>query len=158
MQTSLFIAAYGRPVQSQLQTLPPEVKANVSKFILFKAKTDRRTREQIQPLLSGEQARDLAADIIAVARFYSVPIEFFLGVGAMENNYLDARGDLEHKVWKRRAKPGDIVLKRKRGRVLVLNYSIGVWQITRETLRYAHHLYLSDKRDYSLLPERLRPP
>ena len=41
---------------------------------------------------------------------------------------------------------------------MVSNYSIGVWQITRETLRYAHALYLADKRDYSQLPERLRPP
>jgi hypothetical protein len=33
-----------------------------------------------------------------------------------------------------------------------------VWQITRETLRYAHELYHKDKRDYSQLPARLRPP
>jgi hypothetical protein len=157
-QTTLFIAAYGKPLKSKLETLPPDkLTANVSKFILFKAKTDRRTREQLQPLPSGDQARDLAADIIAVAQFYSVPLDFFLGVGAMENNYLEVRGDLEHKVWKRRAQPGDIVLRRSRGRVLVLNYSIGVWQITRETLRYAHQLYLADERDYSQLPERLRP-
>src|SRR5512146_2418748 len=158
MQTALFIAAYSRPVKSKLETLPPaKLAANVSKFILFKAKTDRRTREQLLPLPSREQASDLAADIIAVAQFYSVPIDFFLGVGAMENNYLEVRGDLEHKVWKRKAQPGDIVLKRRRGRVLVLNYSIGVWQITRETLRYAHQLFLADKRDYSQLPERLCP-
>ncbi len=158
-QTTLFLAAYSKPVKSKLETLPPDkLAANVSKFILFKAKTDRRTREQLQPLPSGDQVRDLAADIIAVAQFYSVPLDFFLGVGAMENNYLEVRGDLEHKVWKRRAQPGDIVLKRRRGRVLVLNYSIGVWQITRETLRYAHQLYLADTRDYSQLPERLRPP
>jgi hypothetical protein len=62
------------------------------------------------------------------------------------------------KVCKRKAQPGDIVVKRKHGRVLVLNYSIGVWQITRETLRYAHQLYLADARDYPQLPERLRPP
>jgi hypothetical protein len=34
----------------------------------------------------------------------------------------------------------------------VLNDSAGVWQITRETLRYVH------RRDYSKLPEHLRPP
>jgi len=158
-QTELFLAAYSRPVQSKLETLPAaKLAANVSRFILFKAKTDRRTREQIQPLPSYEQTRELAADIIAVAEFYSVPLELFLGVGAVENNYLDVRGDLEHKVWKRRAQRGDIVLKRRRGRVLVVNYSVGVWQITRETLRYAHRLYKDDKRDYSQLPERLRPP
>ena len=34
---------------------------------------------------------------------------------------------------------------------------MGVWQITRDTLRRAHALYLRDKRDYSKLPPRLRP-
>jgi hypothetical protein len=40
----------------------------------------------------------------------------------------------------------------------VSDYSIGVWQITRETLRFAHDLYLKDKRNYTQLPEQLRPP
>jgi hypothetical protein len=78
----------------------------------------------------------------------------------MVNNYLSIRGDLTHSIWKRRAAKDDIVLKRRRRRVLVSNYSVGVWQITRETLRYAHALYLKDKdkRDYGELPERLVPP
>ena len=75
----------------------------------------------------------------------------------MENNYLNVDGDLEHTSWKRRAQKGDVVLKRHRRRVLVLNQASGVWQITRETLRYAHRLFLKDQRDYSLLPMRLRP-
>jgi hypothetical protein len=40
----------------------------------------------------------------------------------------------------------------------VLNDSAGVWQITRETLRYAHSLIEKDDRDYTSLPEHLRPP
>jgi hypothetical protein len=40
---------------------------------------------------------------------------------------------------------------------MVSDYAIGTWQITRETLRAAHQLYLRDKRDYSKLPARLRP-
>jgi hypothetical protein len=40
----------------------------------------------------------------------------------------------------------------------VSDYSIGTWQISRETLRYAHLLYLKDTRNYELLPARLRPP
>jgi hypothetical protein len=80
-----------------------------------------------------------------------------LGIGAMENNYMNVRGDLENAAWKARPQPGNIVLRRVRGRVLVRNDSVGVWQITRESLRYAHALYLRDKRDYSLLSERLRP-
>jgi hypothetical protein len=42
--------------------------------------------------------------------------------------------------------------------VLVSDYSIGAWQISRETLRAAHQLYLKDKRGYEQLPPRLRPP
>jgi hypothetical protein len=41
---------------------------------------------------------------------------------------------------------------------MVSDYAMGTWQITRETLRAAHQLYLHDKRDYSQLPARLRPP
>ncbi len=161
-QTSLFYAAYSQPVQERLLALPPQyLTSAVARFILFKVKTDRRVRDRIEPVpaaLSMEQSLEFAADMIEVAKFYQIPLSMLLGVGAMENNYLDVRGDLKHTVWKRRAQPGDIVLKRRKGRVLVSNYSIGPWQITRETLRYVHALYLKDKRDYSLLPERLRPP
>jgi hypothetical protein len=76
----------------------------------------------------------------------------------MENNYMAVRGDLQHSIWKRRPAEDDIVLERRRGRVRVLNDSAGVWQITRETLRFVHRLYLNDKRDYTRLPEHLRPP
>ena len=160
-QTKLFVAAYERPVRRRLQSIPrAELTSHVSQFILFKAKTDRRVQQQIQPTppdLSKGEARDLAADVIAVADFYDLPLDFFLGIGAMENNYLDVRGDLKHTVWKRKAQPGDIVIRRRGNRVLVRNYSIGIWQITRETLRYAHELFIHDKRDYSALPARLRP-
>ena len=108
--------------------------------------------------LSHEQATELAADIVAVAEFYDLPLDVFLGIGAMENNYLSIRGDVNHAIWKRKPAKDDIVLKRSRRGVLVSNYSIGLWQITRETLRYAHALFLRDKRDYSRLSERLRPP
>ena len=107
--------------------------------------------------LTQSQATQLAADILTVADFYSLPLEFFLGIGAMENNYMNVKGDLQNAIWKKRAERGDVVLKRRAGRVLVLNPSSGIWQITRETLRYVHKLYLADQRDYSALPERLRP-
>ena len=161
-QTRLFVAAYDQPIRRKLRSLPrPELRNNLARFILFKSKTDRRIRLQIKPVpshLSKAEARDLAADVLAVADFYDLPLDFFLGIGAMENNYMDVRGDLEHRVWKRHAQPGDLVIRRRGNRVLVRNYSIGVWQITRETLRYAHSLYLRDKRDYAKLPARLRPP
>jgi hypothetical protein len=38
-----------------------------------------------------------------------------------------------------------------------LNESSGIWQITRETLRLAHRLFRKDTRNYSRLPEHLRP-
>jgi len=161
-QTRLFLDAYAGPVNQSLDDLhPDELKNYLRRFIRFKSMTDPRVRsgEGLVPSpLTRTQATRLAADIIAVSKFYDIPIDLFLGVGAMENDYMNVPGDLDHAIWKRRPDPGDIVLERKRRRVLVVDYASGVWQITRHSLRYAHSLYLHDKRDYSELPERLRPP
>jgi hypothetical protein len=161
-QTQLFRAAYNLPVRKKLETIPKKQLARyLQRFIRYKSVTDPRVRARLQPVpnpLSRDQASRLAGDIITVAEFYDLPIEFFLGIGAMENNYMNVRGDLNNSIWKRRPAPDDIVLERKRGRVRVLNDSAGVWQITRETLRYVHQLYQRDTRDYSKLPEHLRPP
>ncbi len=160
-QTAIFIAAYNRPVREKLERIDPrELVAPVARFMVFKSRTDPRVRAgdpRLAPLTMA-QAAEMAADVIAVAQFYDLPLELFLGIGAMENNYLDVRGDLANAVWKKRPQEGDIILQRRRRGVLVSNYSTGVWQITRETLRYAHQLFLRDNRDYSQLPERLRPP
>jgi len=161
-QTRIFIAAYQRQVDKRLETLPRRrLLSPTARFVAFKSRTDPRVRGTAQSRpssLSHEQATELATDIVAVADFYDLPLDVFLGIGAMENNYLSIRGDINHAIWKRRPAKDDIVLKRGRQRVLVSDYSIGVWQITRETLRYAHALFLKDKRDYWQLPERLRPP
>jgi hypothetical protein len=161
-QTYLFQTAYNLPARRKLEDLTPaQLIAYIRRFVRFKSVTDPRTRRGIEPWphpLTSKEALQTAEDIVAVADFYSLPLDFFLGIGAMENNYMNVEGDLEHAIWKRRAEKGDVVLKRRRGKVLVVNSSLGVWQITRETLRYAHNLYLKDHRDYSLLPARLRPP
>jgi hypothetical protein len=137
-----------------------EIIGPLTRFILFKARTDRRVRERIAPvppLLTEAEARREARDIIDVAGFYHLPLDQFAGIAAQENNYLNVDGDLTHAIWKRRAAPGDIVLKRRRGRVLVSDYSMGVWQVSLESLRFAHLLYERDDRSYALLPARLRP-
>jgi hypothetical protein len=161
-QTHLFLTAYNLPARRKLEDLTPaQLIAYIRRFVRFKSLTDPRIRQGIEPWphpLTSKEALRLAEDIVAVADFYSLPLDFFLGIGAMENNYMNVEGDLEHAIWKRRAEKGDVVLKRRHGKVLVVNSSLGVWQITRETLRYAHNLYLKDHRDYSLLPVRLRPP
>jgi hypothetical protein len=161
-QTSVFIAAYRRPVDKKLEMLPRKhLLSSTAHFLGLKSRIDPRVRgtaESRPSSLSHEQATELAADIVAVAEFFGLPLDVFLGIGAMENNYLSVRGDINHAIWKRKPAKDDIILKRRRNRVLVSDYSIGVWQITRETLRYAHALFLKDKRDYSQLPERLRPP
>lgn len=161
-QTSLFESAYNLPVRQKLEHLPKAaLTAYLRRFIRFKSVTDPRIRRRLEPIpkpLSSEQAQQLAGDILTVANFYSLPLDFFLGIGAMENNYMNVRGDLKHSIWKRRPAPDDVVLQRRGGKVRVLNDSAGVWQITRETLRYAHSLVMRDKRDYNQLPEHLRPP
>jgi hypothetical protein len=162
LQTRLFVAAYSLPVRKKLEQLPRKAISDyLQRFIRFKSQIDPRVRRRIEPVprtLSPEEAQRLAGDILTVAEFYSLPLEFFLGIAAMENNYMNVRGDLEHSIWKRRAAPDDVVLERRPGRVRVLNDSAGVWQITRETLRYAQTLFARDDRDYTLLPKHLQPP
>jgi hypothetical protein len=159
-QTRIYQSAYSLPARKRLEEIPrPTLLEYMHRFIRFKSRTDPRTAlGAAVPVLSSGEAQRLAGDMIAVAEFFDLPLDVLLGIGAMENNYMNVRGDLENTAWKRRAQAGDIVLRRARGRVLVLNDSAGVWQITRETLRYAHKLYKKDVRDYSQLPEHLRPP
>ena len=160
-QSRMFENAYNVPTEQKLETLPSfQLLPALADFLVFKSQTDWRVVGQSsrapQPL-THHQALRLASDILDVAHFYNLPLDYFLGVGAMENNYMDVNGDLTHAVWKARAERGDIVLERGRKRVLVSDYSIGTWQVSRETLRAAHQLYLKDKRNYSALPPRLRP-
>ncbi len=161
-ETSVFYQAYNGPATEHLKTLhASELQSYLRRFIRFKSETDPRVSAVSGPIpspLTQTDASRLAADIIAVAHFFDLPIDMFLGIGAMENNYMNVAGDLENKIWKRRAERGDVVLRRRRGRVLVRNDSMGVWQITRESLRYAYKLFRRDKRDYTELPDRLRPP
>jgi hypothetical protein len=161
-QSQVFEAAYNRIPAGKLEALEPEkLESRLASFLLFKSETDIRVLQDMEPMpkpLTWAQAKETAADIITVARFYDLPLEYFVAVGAVENDYMDVNGDLTHTVWKKRAQSGDIILLHRRKRVLVSDFSVGAWQITRETLRAAHRLYLADRRDYSVLPERLRPP
>jgi len=161
-QSRMFDVAYGVPSLQKLESLNSfQLLPALARFLVFKSQTDLRVlygSESAPHPLTREQASQLAADILDVAQFYSLPLDYFLGVGAMENDYMDVNGDLEHAVWKKRAQRDDIVLRRSRKRVMVSDYAMGTWQITRETLRAAHQLYLKDKRDYTKLPARLRPP
>jgi hypothetical protein len=161
-QTRVFVSAYNLPTRRKMEQIPAsELAVFMRRLLRFKSNTDPRVRRRIEPvprILSQDEAQRLAADILTVADFYELPLEFFLGIGAMENNYMEVRGDLDHTIWKKRPAPDDVVVERRRGRVRVLNDSAGVWQITRETLRFAHRQYQRDQRDYSKLPEHLRPP
>jgi hypothetical protein len=160
-QSRLFQSAYNLPTRPQMDKLPPKrLHAYLQRFIRYKSATDPRVRagDRGPKVLSSEDAHQLAADILEVAAFFDLPLDFFLGIGAMENNYMNVRGDLQHSIWKRRPDPGDTVLERRKGRVRVLNDSAGVWQITRETLRYAHRQYRRSDRDFSQLSDHLRPP
>jgi hypothetical protein len=161
-QSRIIETAYNLPSNQKLESLPTfQLLPALADFLAFKSQTDWRVVGQgsgaPQPL-TRQQALHQAADILEVAHFYDLPLDYFLGVGAMENNYMNVDGDLAHTVWKKHAEPGDIVLKRNHKRVLVSDYSVGAWQISRETLRSAHQLYRKDKRDYSKLSPHLRPP
>lgn len=160
-QTQAFQLAYSLPANRKLERLTPREVADYSRrFIHFKSTTDPRTFKAEEPAPRPPdpvEAQSLADDIVTVAAFFDLPVDFLLGIGAMENNYLNVRGDIGNAVWKRKAEKGDVIIGRRRGRVRVLNESSGIWQITRETLRVAHRRYRQDTRDYSVLPEHLRP-
>ena len=161
-QSHVFTTAYNLHSRRKIEDMTSEeVAAYLKRFVRFKSTVDPRIRRKLQPIphaLTSHEAHRMAMDIVTIALFYDIPLDFFVGIGAIENNYMNVMGDLEHAVWKRRAEPGDIVLKRRRGHVLVRNPALGPWQITRETLRRLHKLYLEECRDYSRLPDHLRPP
>jgi len=161
-QSHTFDVAYDLPTEQKLETInSSRLLPALAQFLVFKSQTDNRVvggSEDAPRPLTREQATELASDILDVAHFYDLPLDYFMGVGAMENDYMDVNGDLAHAVWKKRAQRGDIVLRRTRKRVMVSDFAMGTWQITRETLRAAHQLYLHDRRNYSQLPPRLRPP
>ena len=160
-QSHMFDVAYDVPTEQKLESLTSsKLLPALAQFLIFKSQTDNRVVDATDSAphpLTREQAMQLAADILDVAHFYDLPLDYFMGVGAMENDYMDVDGDLTHAVWKKRAERGDIVLRRTGKRVMVSDYAMGTWQITRQTVRAAHQLYLHDKRDYSQLPARLRP-
>jgi hypothetical protein len=160
-QTRVLQKVYQRKTEKPLLQFPRKLLISaVAQFILFKSRTDPRAQLNLVPpakLLSPHDARLFATDMVDVASFYHIPLSMFIGIGAMENNFLDVRGDLHHSVWKRHWQPGDVLLRRRHGWILVKDFARGPWQITQSTLRVAHRLYLRDTRDYSLLPAYLRP-
>lgn len=160
-QSHMFDVAYDVPTKQKLESLTSSnLLPALAQFLIFKSQTDARVVDATDSAphpLTRDQAMQLAADILDVAHFYDLPLDYFMGVGAMENDYMDVNGDLTHAVWKKRAERGDIVLRRTKKSVMVSDYAMGTWQITRQTVRAAHQLYLHDKRDYSQLPPRLRP-
>jgi len=132
----------------------------VQEFIEYKATVDPRTWRKDGggvPRPTPEAAQELAENIVEVAEFYELPVDLLLGIGAMENNYLDVPGDLNNAIWKKTVETDDIVLRRRGHKAWVLNSAIGTWQITRQSLRYAHELFLCDTRDYSRIPIEFRP-
>ena len=123
-QSQMFETAYNLPIQRKLESIAPlELATYMREFIRFKSLTDPRVRKGIgliPDVPSRAEAHRLATDIIAVTGFFDLPVDFFLGVGAMENNFMYMKGDLGHTIWKRRAEKGDMVLKRYQGRVCLL--------------------------------------
>jgi hypothetical protein len=160
-ETDSFIQAYNSADYPILTDIRPDaLQIYVRQFICFKATVDPRTWPGNPfPLSrpSPERAEDLAGDIVQLATFYQIPVDVLLGIGAMENNFLNAPGDLNNAIWKNNVERDDIVIRQRGHKAWVLNSSIGTWQITRQSLRHAHELFLCDTRDYSKLPLEFRP-
>ena len=111
-QSEMFVSAYNMTSRRRLEHLSrAELTRYITRFLRFKWITDPRIRRKIEPIphpFTNAAANRLAEDIVAVAGFYNLPLEFFLGIGAMENNYMDVQGDLDRAIWKRRPSKGDV--------------------------------------------------
>src|SRR6266550_679516 len=130
-ESHTFDVAYDLPTEQKLETInSSRMLPALAQFLIFKSQTDNRVVDGSQDAprpLTREQATELASDILDVAHFYDLPLDYFMGVGAMENDYMDVNGDLTHAVWKKRAQRGDIVLRRTRKRVMVSDYAMGAY-------------------------------
>src|SRR5437899_5806160 len=97
-QSHTFDVAYRVPTELKLESLSSfQLLPALARFLVSKSQTDNRVMERADSAprpLTREQATQLAADILDVAQFYSLPLDYFLGVGAMENDYMDVNGDL----------------------------------------------------------------
>src|SRR5215471_1676722 len=126
-QSHTFDVAYDVPTEQKLEEInSSKLLPALAQFLIFKSQTDNRVVDNSDSAarpLTQEQATQLATDILDVAHFYDLPLDYFMGVGAMENDYMDVNGDLTHAVWKKRADRGDIVLQRTRKRVKVSDYA-----------------------------------
>jgi hypothetical protein len=82
--------AYSLPSERRLESLARPIR----RFVTFKSATDRRVQGGAdlgpKPLTEPEADR-LAADIVTISDFYSLPLDFFLGIRAMENNYMNVK-------------------------------------------------------------------
>ena len=99
-QTQTFSTAYNLTTSQRLEDLSREQLVElIRRFVHFKSLTDPRIRRRIEPVprpLSSFEAKRLAEDIVHVAGFYGLPLDVFLGIGAMENNYMNVDGDLKN--------------------------------------------------------------
>jgi hypothetical protein len=93
----------------------------------------------------------LIRDLVTASAFFDLPIRVFL----FDAPSFDRRKAL---LWQRRPGAGRVVVVRSSGKYLTISAESVEWQETRTALQHAHRLYVSDHRDYSQLPMRLRPP
>jgi hypothetical protein len=87
-QTEVFIARYKRPVYIySCESTTRQLLVRTARFLAFKSWTGPRVQAASGSeiaALGQQEATDLAADIIAVAKFYDLPLDLFLGIGTME--------------------------------------------------------------------------
>src|SRR5258708_11582079 len=83
-QTHTLDVAYGVPTEQKLESLSSfQLLPALARFLVFKSQTDNRVMDRTESApqpLTREQATQLATDILEVARFYDLPLDYFLGV------------------------------------------------------------------------------
>ena len=89
--------------------------------------------------------RSMLADIVAVARHYSMPVNLFELAGTVDTDYIDGTGHIRAARWRSEPSPKEVVIVRSNGRALTVPLDDPSWKLTEEAMQYAHALYMQDR-------------
>jgi hypothetical protein len=101
----------------------------------------------------------VVADIVSVAKHYSIPLSLFSEVGGSDPDYLDANGFVKDARWRNRPAAGELVVASVAGQKLTIPRAAISWKLTEQAVQYAQLLCTRDGVETLRgLPDHLQPP
>ena len=117
--------------------------------------------EPVSSRVAGRSNESLTvvADILRVAKHYSLPLVLFTEVGGRDHDYIGSDGLVQGAQWRSMPTPGDFILARTPERVLAMPQSAVSWKLTEQAIQYGQFMCTRDGIDrLRALPAHLQPP